>query len=197
MKIPVLYRKRLIPAECLLLKDDIVLHRDEKTIVTKWNTIRPKKSLDHGYSCYLLDRGVKVSKFYDRENHLVCWYCDIVSHTYEKATDTYVFTDLLADVLVYPNGTFKVVDLDELADACDQGLLSPHFFLTRCASSTGCSPRSTRVTSFPWADFGGAGIALRKYIDKPKQLALHKGQIPVYLKADKVIHLLQIQGLFL
>lgn len=125
MKIPVLYRKRLIPAECLLLKDDIVLHRDEKTIVTKWNTIRPKKSLDHGYSCYLLDRGVKVSKFYDMENHLVCWYCDIVSHTYEKATDTYVFTDLLADVLVYPNGTFKVVDLDELADACDQGLLSP------------------------------------------------------------------------
>lgn len=125
MKIPVLYRKRLIPAECLLLKDDIVLHRDEKTIITKWNTIRPKKSLDHGYSCYLLDRGVKVSKFYDRENHLVCWYCDIVSHTYEKATDTYVFTDLLADVLVYPDGTFKVVDLDELADACDQSLLSP------------------------------------------------------------------------
>lgn len=123
MKTPILYRKRLIPAECLLLKDDSILHRDEETIITKWNTIRPKKDLHHGLSCYFLKHGIKVSKFYDAQNRLICWYCDIISYTYDKTADTYVFTDLLADVLVYPDGFVKVVDLDELADAQLAGLL--------------------------------------------------------------------------
>lgn len=49
---------------------------------------------------------------------------DIVTHSYDEATDTYVFTDLLADVLVYPDGFIKVVDLDELSEANETGLLS-------------------------------------------------------------------------
>lgn len=123
MKTPILYRKRLIPEECILLKDDILLYRDDEVIITKWNTIKPKKDLHHGFSCYFLNKGIKVSKFYNAENHLICWYCDIVSHTFDAASDTYVFTDLLADVLVYPDGLVKVVDLDELADANQSGLL--------------------------------------------------------------------------
>ena len=104
MKRPILYRKRLIPEECILLKDDELLYRDEKKIITRWNTLRPKKDLHHGFSCYFLDKGIKVSKFYKADGSLICWYCDIVTHSYDKATDTYVFTDLLADVLVYPDG---------------------------------------------------------------------------------------------
>lgn len=131
METPILYRKRLIPDECIELKDDTLLYRSEDMIVTKWTTIRPKKTLDHGYSCYFLKHGVKVSKFYDLEDHLVCWYCDIVCHTYDPDTDTYVFTDLLADVIVYPDGSLKVVDLDELADGLEQGLMTPK--LLQCA----------------------------------------------------------------
>lgn len=44
MTSPILYRKRLIPNECILLKDDILLYRDEEILITKWNTIRPKKT---------------------------------------------------------------------------------------------------------------------------------------------------------
>ena len=44
----VLYRKRLIPFENILLKGDKVLFADEHTIVTKWNTINPRKDIDHG-----------------------------------------------------------------------------------------------------------------------------------------------------
>ena len=124
MKRPILYRKRLIPEECILLKDDELLYRDEKKIITRWNTLRPKKDLHHGFSCYFLDKGIKVSKFYKADGSLICWYCDIVAHSYDKATDTYVFTDLLADVLVYPDGRVKVVDLDELSEANETGLLS-------------------------------------------------------------------------
>lgn len=124
MKTPILYRKRLIPDECIRLDQDLVLFRDDQVIITSWNTIRPKKTLHHGLSCYFLKEGVKVSKFYDQQGRLISWYCDIVSHTYDPVTDTYIFTDLLADVIVYPDGVCRVVDLDELADAFADGLLS-------------------------------------------------------------------------
>lgn len=120
-----LYRKRIIPDECILLEDDQILYHDSEVIVTKWNTIRPKKTLHHGYSCYFLERGFKVSKFYDHEGHLISWYCDIISQTFNASENTYVFTDLLVDVIVYPDGFVRVVDLDELADAARDGLITP------------------------------------------------------------------------
>ena len=119
-----LYRKRIIPAECVYLKDDEILYHDHEIIVTRWNTLRPKKTLHHGYSCYFLERGFKVSKFYDHQGNLISWYCDIISHTYDPSTETYVFTDLLADVVVYPDGFVRVVDIDELADAMRDQLLT-------------------------------------------------------------------------
>ena len=124
MKKAVLYRKRIVPEECVCLKDDIQLYRDNEMIITRWNTLKPKKTLHHGYSCYFLERGFKVSKFYDHEGNLISWYCDIVSHTYDPETDTYIFTDLLADVIVYPDGFVRVVDLDELADALRDHLIT-------------------------------------------------------------------------
>ena len=119
-----LYRKRIIPEECVFLKDDELLYRDSEVIVTRWHTLHPKKTLHHGYSCYFPERGYKVSKFYDHSGNLISWYCDIVSHTYDEQTDTYVFTDLLVDVVIYPDGFVRVVDLDEMADALRDGKMS-------------------------------------------------------------------------
>ena len=48
---PILYRKRLIPDECVLLKDDVILYRDDQMIVTGWHTLKPRKDLHHGCSC--------------------------------------------------------------------------------------------------------------------------------------------------
>jgi len=122
---PTLYRRRIIPDECVCLKDDILLYRDNEILITRWNTLHPKKTLSHGYSCYFPERGFKVSKFYDHEDRLISWYCDIISTQYDPDTDTYVFTDLLADVIVYPDGSVRVVDLDELADAQRDSLITP------------------------------------------------------------------------
>lgn len=120
-----LYRKRIIPEECVFLRDDEVLFQDGEVIVTRWLTLRPKKTLHHGYSCYFPERGYKVSKFYDHEGRLISWYCDIISHTFDEAENTWVFTDLLVDVIVYPDGFVRVVDLGELADALRDGLIAP------------------------------------------------------------------------
>lgn len=121
---PILYRKRLIPDECVRLKDDRFLYRDEKIIVTAWNTLKPRKDLHHGRSCYYLQDGIKVSRFYSAADSLLYWYCDIVDYDYDKENDSYIITDLLADVIVYPDGFVKVVDIDELALARQSGLLS-------------------------------------------------------------------------
>ena len=121
---PILYRRRLIPEECVLLKDDKMLHRDSRIIVTSWNTLKPRKDIHHGCSCYYLEDGFKVSRFYKEDGTLLYWYCDIVDYDYDEKTDTYVITDLLADVIIYPDGFVKVVDIDELATARDAGLLN-------------------------------------------------------------------------
>lgn len=119
-----LYRKRLIPDECILLKDDIIVKADDEVIITKWNTLNPKTAFNHGSSCYFLKEGIKVSKFYRADNTLLYWYCDIVDYNYDSAQNILTVTDLLADVVIYPDGRVKVMDLDELADALEHHLIS-------------------------------------------------------------------------
>ena len=121
---PSIYRKRIIPEEIILLDKDEILYSDEGHIVTKWNTIKPKRILHHGCSCYFLKEGFKVSKFYREDGTLIYWYCDIISYQYDGLKNSYVFTDLLADVLVYPDGRVEVVDVGEIADALTDGTLT-------------------------------------------------------------------------
>ena len=121
---PILYRKRIIPEETVKLDKDEILHMDEDHIVTRWNAIKPKKVLHHGCSCYFLKEGFKVSKFYRQDGSLIYWYCDIIEYTYDPKENTYVFTDLLADVLIFPDGRVEVIDVGEIADALADGNLS-------------------------------------------------------------------------
>ena len=120
-----IYRKRLIPDECILLKDDIILNRTDDFIVTKWNTLKPRRDFHHGYSCYFLKLGFKISKFYREDNSLLYWYCDIVDYTYQDADNALIVTDLLADVVIYPDGYVKVLDLNEPALALEKNLCEP------------------------------------------------------------------------
>ena len=123
MEGPRLFRKRIIPEECVPLVDDIILEMNEDIIMTKWNTLHPKKNLHHGFSCYFLKEGYKVSKFLREDDSLLYWYCDIIKTEYDEAENTYVFTDLLADVIMFPDGFVKVVDIDEIAQALKDGKL--------------------------------------------------------------------------
>ena len=119
-----LFRKRLIPDECIQLKDDVVVYQSDEYIITTWNTLNPKKSFHHGCSCYFLKEGWKLSKFYRQDNSLLYWYCDIVDYSWSRDNSALTSTDLLADVIIYPDGCTKVLDLDELADACANDLIS-------------------------------------------------------------------------
>lgn len=120
----ILYRKRIIPDECVLLKDDMILSCDEDHIITSWRALHPKKDLDHGSSCYFLKEGFKVSKFCRKDDSLLYWYCDIVDYDYHPADQSLIVTDLLTDVIIYPDGFVKVVDLDELVTALESRSIS-------------------------------------------------------------------------
>lgn len=121
---PKLFRKRFIPEETIELEDDIILYIDEKIIITRWKAIRPKPRLSHGFSCYLLEEGIKISKFKNAEDKLYKWYCDIIESTYNESDDSFLFTDLLADVIITPEGNLQVLDLDELAEATEKDLIT-------------------------------------------------------------------------
>lgn len=120
-----IYRRRFIPEETILLKDDLVVQADDEVVITTWNTLNPKTAFSHGSSCYFLEDGIKVSKIYRHDGSLLHWYCDIVAFDWNGERTVLTVTDLLADVIVYPDGHIKVVDLDELAEALDRGLITP------------------------------------------------------------------------
>ncbi|MGN0167707.1 MAG: DUF402 domain-containing protein [Acetatifactor sp.] len=124
MEISKLYRKRFIPDECILLKDDIIVKQTEEVLITKWNTLNPKTEFSHGSSCYFLKEGLKVSKIYRHDGSLLRWYCDIVDYSYDPENRSLTVTDLLADVIIYPDGRMKVVDLDELAEAAEENFIT-------------------------------------------------------------------------
>jgi len=121
---PILYRKRIIPDECIKLKDDVILYHDSSMIMTSWRAFRQKDYLSYGYSCYFLERGIKMSKFYRADGTFSMWYFDIVSYQKGPEDNSVMVVDLLADVIIYPDYHFKVVDLDELATALDQNLIT-------------------------------------------------------------------------
>lgn len=125
-----LYRKRLIPPECINLSDDCIIDRSDNKIITKWKTIRPKSDFSHGISYYCLNEGWKISKFFKEDNSTAYIYCDIIDTSYEETTDTFIFTDLLADVIIENDGQVRVVDLNELADACESGIISNKMLVT-------------------------------------------------------------------
>lgn len=121
---PSLYRKRFIPNEIIHLKDDKILLQNDTTIITSWLTLKPRIDIASGTSAYYIDKGLKVSKVYDQYHQIVYWYCDIIQTKIDEQNNTVIFEDLLVDVILFEDGTYQVVDLDELAQALSQGLIT-------------------------------------------------------------------------
>lgn len=117
-----LYRRRFIPDELTLLKDDTILFMNEDFIITSWTTLKPRSDFARGISAYYRKEGFKISRHYGADGSFSRWYCDIIIES--EAEDGIVFSDLLIDIIIFPDGTVHVVDLDEAADALEQGLIT-------------------------------------------------------------------------
>ena len=122
-----LYRKRFIPCETNYLKDDKIVYMDDNIIITKWDTLKPRKDIKRGMSVYFPNEGYKVSKLYSPDDKLVYWYCDIVKAVPNEEKNEIVFEDLLLDVVIYDDGHIEVLDADELADALEKKIIPEEY----------------------------------------------------------------------
>lgn len=117
-----LYRKRFIPAETKPLKDDKILYFDENLIITSWECFNPREDFASGISAFYRKEGFKISRHFAMDGTFTRWYCDIISESANG--NEIILSDLLIDVIIYPDGTVQVVDLDEAADAVEQGFMT-------------------------------------------------------------------------
>ncbi len=108
-----LYRKRFVPNECILLKNDEIVFINDEIIITKWETLKPREDFNSGNSIYYIKDGYKISQMF-LNGERVYIYCDIIDLKINH--NDYICEDLLVDVIVENNGFVKVLDIDEVAD---------------------------------------------------------------------------------
>ena len=107
-----LIRKRFYPEEEIDISSDQIIYLDDTVLVTKWLPIKKREDIKWGASCIYFDKGIKISKVYGHDDRLIYTYCDIINTRKDK--EKIVTEDLLVDVVVYPDGSYKVMDIDEL-----------------------------------------------------------------------------------
>lgn len=117
-----IYRKRYIPNEVVDISKDEVLFLNDDIMITKWLPINPRDDFAYGKSYTFFKKGWKISQFLNSNNELVYWYCDIIQTHIDN--DEYTLIDLLADVKVYPDGRYEILDLDELDEAFQKELIT-------------------------------------------------------------------------
>ncbi len=137
MKMPRIYRIRYIPSETVDLSADTLLYRDQQYLITQWAPIKPRSDIAGGISCVFLEKGWKISAVWGDDKKIKYWYCDIIELSYDAVSDTYHLYDLLTDIVIFDDGRVRVIDLDELAAAYEQGLITKQQLLTslRCSHS--------------------------------------------------------------
>lgn len=158
-----LFRKRFLPDETTELKDDKILSISQNLLVTCWEVLKPRNDIANGISAYFIDLGVKVSKVFNADGQLVYWYCDIIEPQIDEEKGTYVFYDLLIDVLVYPDHQVKVVDLDEFADMVEKNVLSDSLSIKALR----------RTDHLLQLIYSGHFNTLTDYIENAEKMAVH------------------------
>lgn len=115
-------RRRYIPNETISLHKDTIYYVSEDLIVTGWKAITKRPDFSGGMSAYFPKRGIKTSKLLDANGALLYWYNDIGEVFIEGSKIR--FNDLLFDIVVFPDGKVRHMDIDEFALAVEQNLIT-------------------------------------------------------------------------
>lgn len=119
-----IFRRRYVPDEIVDISEDEVIYKDEEKLITRWKPIKPREDFASGESCVYFKHGWKISKFFNTDGSLKYWYCDIINYEYYEEEDKYILNDLLLDVIVYRDGSYEVLDEEELEDALKEGIVT-------------------------------------------------------------------------
>lgn len=124
MKINCLLKHKLVPQGTVDITNDKILFFDGNFLVTQWKPENSNMNISSAISLVSIKDGYQISKKFDSNNKFVYWYCDIVKTKWTKETSCLEITDLIIDLVVFPNYQVNCIDLDELTDAKEKGLIS-------------------------------------------------------------------------
>ncbi|MCS1352390.1 DUF402 domain-containing protein [Mechercharimyces sp. CAU 1602] len=71
---------------------------------------------------YFVKKGYTISKVFDRTGKFLYFYCDVMDMR-QTSRLRYVMVDLLLDLIIYPDGRYHVIDIDEFAVSIEKGQL--------------------------------------------------------------------------
>jgi uncharacterized protein len=71
---------------------------------------------------YFVRKGYTISKVFNRSGEFLYYYCDIMEMR-QTGRLRYVMVDLLLDMIIYPDGRYHLLDIDEFATAIEKGQL--------------------------------------------------------------------------
>ena len=115
-------RRRYIPDEIITLNHDTIYYVSDELIVSGWKAIRLRPDISGGFSAYYPKLGIKTSKLFDGNGDLLYWYNDISELAFNG--NDINFTDLLIDLIVFPDNSIKILDLDEFAEAIEKNYIT-------------------------------------------------------------------------
>ena len=115
-------RKRYIPDEVITLNHDTIYYVSDDLIISGWKAIRLRPDISGGFSAYYPKLGIKTSKLFDGDENLLYWYNDISELNFNG--NDINFTDLLLDLIVFPDNSIKILDLDEFAEAIEKNYIT-------------------------------------------------------------------------
>lgn len=136
-----LLRKRYFPNELVDISGDEILYLDDKLMVTRWKPINERDDIGGGVSFWYFKKNIKASKIYKRDGSFKYYYMDMCRYELKKNKETkeieeVKMIDLLADVIMYDDGNYKVLDFDELSEYLENGSITPKEFMQSIKSFT-------------------------------------------------------------
>lgn len=169
MKNITVIRKRYIPNEEVDISGDRILLKTDDILMTKWRPIKPRGDFSWGMSYVDLHDNYKISRFYDENDNFLFWYCDILEIDYSRddSGEKYIFTDLLIDIIVNPDGTYEIKDIDEINEALEKGLIDKRQY------DTSVFAMDRLVENIQKGAFPPAKFDYKKYENKRVDLHIH------------------------
>ncbi|PIQ25588.1 hypothetical protein COW36_21330 [bacterium (Candidatus Blackallbacteria) CG17_big_fil_post_rev_8_21_14_2_50_48_46] len=117
-------KQKLHPVREVNLSGDTWLHQDEHLCVSYWHLPRTESDqVAHTLTLTIFDEAIQIHSKHNAAGERLYWYCDLLE--VKRDEGGWHLTDLLLDVVVFPDGSTRMLDLGELAEALEEGGIHP------------------------------------------------------------------------
>jgi uncharacterized protein len=117
-------KTKLHPQREVDLTGDTLLYQDQELQVTAW--IAPEhhpNQVKYALTFTLFNQAIQIHSKHDAQGQRLYWYCDLLEVS--QVAETWLLTDLILDVVVYPDYSTRVLDLAEMGEALEENGITP------------------------------------------------------------------------